>query len=162
MPSAPSGPRDITFQECRDTCTLTSTDNPFFIICLIVLSRNFQLSGGCHHTSYRAENLDPCLALTAFSSGSFFMGHTFCDTGPPFLIAYPKDPWLSLMNAVLLAKEQSLPILTSWVSRVLHKRTSESRPPRCFARALPPGYSNKVICSDILIVFNSRQCTCEE
>jgi hypothetical protein len=57
-------------------------------------------------------NLDlVCLALTAFSSEGSFTCHTYCDTGPPFLRSYPKDPWFSLLNAVLLAKEQSLPIL---------------------------------------------------
>jgi hypothetical protein len=66
-------------------------------------------------TGDKAANLDLCLALTAFSSESSFMCHTCCDTGPPFLMAYPKDPWLSLMNAVHLANEQSLPILTSLI-----------------------------------------------
>jgi hypothetical protein len=56
----------------------------------------------------RAANLDLCLALTAFSSESSFTCHTYCDTGPPFLRSYPKDPWFYLLNAVLLAKEQSL------------------------------------------------------
>jgi hypothetical protein len=55
----------------------------------------------------RAANIDPCLALTDFSSEGSFTGHTYCDTGPPFLRSYPKD----LLNAVLLAKKQSLPIL---------------------------------------------------
>jgi hypothetical protein len=55
----------------------------------------------------RAANLDLCLALTAFSSEGSFT----CHTGPPFLRSYPKDPWFYLLNAVLLAKEQSLPIL---------------------------------------------------
>jgi hypothetical protein len=32
-------------------------------------------------------------------------------TGPQFLRSYPKDPWFSLLNAVLLANDQSLPIL---------------------------------------------------
>jgi hypothetical protein len=32
----------------------------------------------------RAANLDPCLALTAFSSEGCFTCHTYCDTGPPF------------------------------------------------------------------------------
>jgi hypothetical protein len=59
----------------------------------------------------RAANLDLCLALTAFSSDSSFTCHTYCDTGPPFLRSYPKDRWFYLLNAVLLAKEQSLPIL---------------------------------------------------
>jgi hypothetical protein len=58
-----------------------------------------------------AANLDLCLALMAFSSEGSFTCHTYCDTGPPFLRSYPKDPWFSLLNAVLLAKEQSLPIL---------------------------------------------------
>ena len=48
---------------------------------------------------------------TAFSSEGSFTCHTYCDTGPPFLRSYPKDPWFYLLNAVLLAKEQSLPIL---------------------------------------------------
>jgi hypothetical protein len=61
----------------------------------------------------RATNLDLCLALTAFSSERSFTCHTYCDMGPPFLRSYPKDPWFSLLNAVLLAKEQSLPILNS-------------------------------------------------
>jgi hypothetical protein len=59
----------------------------------------------------RAANLDLCLALTAFSSEGSFTCHTYCDTGPPFLRSYPKDAWFYLLNAVLLAKEQSLPIL---------------------------------------------------
>jgi hypothetical protein len=59
----------------------------------------------------RAANLDLCLALTAFSSEGSFTCHTYCDTGPPFLRSYPKTPWFYLLNAVLLAKEQSLPIL---------------------------------------------------
>jgi hypothetical protein len=63
-------------------------------------------------TGDRAANLDLCLALTAFSSeGSFMCCVTYCDMGPPFLRSYPKDPGFSLLNAVLLTKEQSLPIL---------------------------------------------------
>jgi hypothetical protein len=61
-----------------------------------------------------AYYLDLCLALIclmAFTSEGSFMCHTYCDTGPLFLRSYPKDPWFSLLNAVLLAKEQSLPIL---------------------------------------------------
>jgi hypothetical protein len=61
-------------------------------------------------TRDRAENLDLCLALTAFSSEDSFTCHTYCDMGPPFLRSYPKDPWFYLLNAVLLAKEQSPPI----------------------------------------------------
>jgi hypothetical protein len=39
-----------------------------------------------------AANLVLCLALTAFSSEGSFTCHTYCDTGPPFLRSYPKDP----------------------------------------------------------------------
>jgi hypothetical protein len=44
----------------------------------------------------------------AFSSECSFTCHTYCDMEPLFLKLYPKDPWFSLLNAVLLAKEQSL------------------------------------------------------
>jgi hypothetical protein len=54
---------------------------------------------------------DLCLAFTAFSSEGSFTCHTYCDTWPPFLRSYPKDPWFYLLNTVLLAKKQSLPIL---------------------------------------------------
>jgi hypothetical protein len=40
----------------------------------------------------RTANLDLCLALTAFSSEGSFTCHTYCETGPPFLRSYPKDP----------------------------------------------------------------------
>jgi hypothetical protein len=77
-------------------------------VCLFWVARAiFQLS----IAGDRAANLDLCLALTAFSSEGSFTCHTYCDTGPPFLRSYPKDPWFSLLNAVLLAKEQLLPIL---------------------------------------------------
>jgi hypothetical protein len=52
-----------------------------------------------------AANLDLCLALTAFSSVVCFTCHTSCDTGT-LLRSYTKDLWFSLLNAVLLAKEQ--------------------------------------------------------
>jgi hypothetical protein len=58
-----------------------------------------------------AANLVLCLALAAFSSEGSFTCHTYCDTGPPLLRSCRKDPWFSLLNAVLLAKEQPLPIL---------------------------------------------------
>jgi hypothetical protein len=56
-------------------------------------------------------SLDLCLELKAFSSEGSFMCHTYCDTGPPFLRSYPKDPRFYLLNAMLLTNEQSLPIL---------------------------------------------------
>jgi hypothetical protein len=57
-----------------------------------------------------SANLDLCFALTAFSSEGSFTCHTYNYTGLLFLGSYPKDQWFSLLNAVLLAKEQSLPI----------------------------------------------------
>jgi hypothetical protein len=57
-----------------------------------------------------AANLDLCLALTALSSEGSFACHNYCDMGPPFLRSYQKDQF-SLLNAMLLAKEQSLPII---------------------------------------------------
>jgi hypothetical protein len=65
----------------------------------------------------RAANLDLCLALMTFSSESSFTCHTYCNTGPPFLSSFPREPWLFLLSAVQLAKEQSVPILTSYFWR---------------------------------------------
>jgi hypothetical protein len=40
-----------------------------------------------------------------------FTCHTYCDAGPLILRSYLTDPLISLLNAVLLTKELSLPIL---------------------------------------------------
>ena len=82
----------------------------FVVFCPV---ENISLILRRHHCRWRAANLDLCLALMAFSSEGSLACHTCCDTGPPFLRSYPKDPWFSLLNAELLAKEQSLPIFTS-------------------------------------------------
>jgi hypothetical protein len=37
-------------------------------------------------------NLYACLERMAFGSEDSFSCHTCCDTGPPFLRSYPKDP----------------------------------------------------------------------
>jgi hypothetical protein len=79
-------------------------------------------------------------ALTAFSSEGSFTCHTYCDTGPLFLRFYPKDPWFSLLNAMLLAKEQSLPILNVSGLKQPARAGSNSRPPGCKVRALPLDY----------------------
>jgi hypothetical protein len=42
-------------------------------------------------TGDRAANLDPCLALLAFSSEGSFSCHTYCDTGPRFIRSHLKD-----------------------------------------------------------------------
>jgi hypothetical protein len=43
-------------------------------------------------TGDRAANLDLCFVFTAYSSEGSFTCHTYCDTGPPFLRSYLKDP----------------------------------------------------------------------
>jgi hypothetical protein len=83
----------------------------FFIVCLESHEQFFSSLATVTITGDGAANLDLCLALTTFSSERSFTCHTHCDTGPLFLRSYPKDPWFYLLNAVLLAKEQSLPIL---------------------------------------------------
>ena len=81
-------------------------------ICLFWVARAiFQQSGDCHHCRWQGCKFRPMLSTTAYSSEGSLSCHTYCDTGPPFLRSYPKDPWFYLLNAVLLAKEQSLPIL---------------------------------------------------
>jgi hypothetical protein len=86
--------------------------NVCVFVCLFWAARAiFSYLAAVTISSDRAANLDLCLALTAFSSDDSLTCHTYCDTGPPFLTSYSKDPWFSLLNAVIIAKEQSLPIL---------------------------------------------------
>jgi hypothetical protein len=84
-------------------------------VCLFVCFESHEQFFSCLATititGERAANLDLCLALTAFGSEGSFTCHTYCNMGPLFLRSYPKDLRFSLLNAVLLAKEQSLPIL---------------------------------------------------
>jgi hypothetical protein len=61
-------------------------------------------------TGDRAANLTICLPLTAFSSEGSFTCHTHCDTSVVKVIS-ERPVILTSENAVLLAKEQSLPIL---------------------------------------------------
>jgi hypothetical protein len=85
------------------------------IVCLFVCFESheqfFSYLATVTITGDGAANLDLCLALTAFRSEGSFTCNTYCDTGPPFLRSYPKDPWFYHLNALLLAKKQSLPIL---------------------------------------------------
>jgi hypothetical protein len=59
-------------------------------------------------TGERAANLDLCLALTAFSSEGFYVPHLLPHGASVFKVISER---FSLLNAVLLAKEQTLPIL---------------------------------------------------
>jgi hypothetical protein len=90
----------------------------------IVLSRTSNLSaiGRCHH--YRWQSL--CLALTAISSKFFYVPHLLRHRTSDFKSCL-KDPRFSLLSAMLFAKEQLLPILTSWVWRGWHEQGSKSR-----------------------------------
>jgi hypothetical protein len=67
-----------------------------FLVCLFFESHEqfFSYLETVTITGDGAANLDlhVCFALTAFSSEGSFTCHTNCDTGPPFLRSYPKDP----------------------------------------------------------------------
>jgi hypothetical protein len=82
-----------------------SFDNLFvcLLVCFEAHEQFFRYLATVTITGDRAANLDLCLALTAFSSEGSFTNHNYCDTGPPFLRSYPKGPWFSLLNAVILA-----------------------------------------------------------
>jgi hypothetical protein len=66
----------------------------FFVFVFETLEQFFNYLVTISITGERAANLDlkVCLALTSFSSEGSFTCHTYCDTGPPFLRPYPKDP----------------------------------------------------------------------
>jgi hypothetical protein len=49
--------------------------------------------------------------MTFSSKGFFCKCHTYCILRPPLLRSYLKDSYFLILNAVLLAKEQYLPIL---------------------------------------------------
>jgi hypothetical protein len=104
----------------------------FVFVCFESHEQFFSYLATVAITGDRAANLDLCLALTAFSSEGSFTCHTYCDTGPPFLRSYPKDTWFYLLDAVILAKEQSLPILNVLIrfdatSRLLSESTTTRR-----------------------------------
>jgi hypothetical protein len=42
-------------------------------------------------TADGAADLDLCIALMTFCTESYFMWHTFCDTGPRSIQSHPKD-----------------------------------------------------------------------
>jgi hypothetical protein len=62
------------------------------LVCFELHEQFFSYLAAVTITGDRAANLDLCLALTAFSSEGSFTCHTYCNTGPPFLRSYPKDP----------------------------------------------------------------------
>jgi hypothetical protein len=88
--------------------------------CFELHEQFFSYLGAVTITGDRAVNLDLWLAIWAFSSEGSFTCQT--DSGPPFLRSYSKDLWFLLLNAVLLAKKQLLPIFNilglTWPARV--------------------------------------------
>jgi hypothetical protein len=79
----------------------------FFLIFFLSLE-SFSLIWRCHQMLH-------WLLLSMRSTEDSFTYHNICDKGPPFLRLYPKYQWFLLLNAEGLAKEQSLPILMSFV-----------------------------------------------
>jgi hypothetical protein len=73
-----------------DKCS--SKNNLFCFVCFESHEQFFSYLATVTITGDRAANLDLCLALTAFSSEGSFTCNTYCDTGPPFLRSYTKDP----------------------------------------------------------------------
>jgi hypothetical protein len=104
----------LYWEQCIICFTICNIYKLNYFVCLFCFESHeqfFSYLATVTITGNRAANLDLCLALAAFSSEGSIKCHTYCDMGPPFLRSYPKDPWFSLLNAVLLTKEQSLPFL---------------------------------------------------
>jgi hypothetical protein len=79
-------------------------------------------------TDDRTANLDLCLDLQLLAE--------------KVLLRASPNATRDLRFAMFLANEQSLPIITSFVSRGRHEWSSNSRPPGCYTRALSQGNHN--------------------
>jgi hypothetical protein len=65
----------------------------------------FQLSGSCHNLPLTGLRIyKPAKHLYSFSNDGSFTCHTYCDTGPPSLRSYPKEPWFSILNTVFFVE----------------------------------------------------------
>jgi hypothetical protein len=96
------------------TVTIAGDRAANLYLCLAFTASSSEGFFMCHsycNTGPLSANLDLCSVFTAFSSKGSFKCHTYCNMGPPFLRSYPKDSWFYLLNAVFMAKEQSLSIL---------------------------------------------------
>jgi hypothetical protein len=82
--------------------------------CLFWVARaSLQLSGDCHQYRWQGCKYRPTCMLSTYGFlqwGLSYVPHLLWH-GTSILRSYPTDPWFSLLNAVHLAKEQSLPIL---------------------------------------------------
>jgi hypothetical protein len=90
---------DLRGARCETYCAHFSSemaDHRDFFVCLFICFESheqfFSYLGTVTIAGDRPANLDLHLALTAFSSVGSFTCYTSCDTGPPFLKSYPKDP----------------------------------------------------------------------
>jgi hypothetical protein len=123
----------VRFPLCGTAILPSNTDSPIIetnlFDCFESHEQFFNYQATVTITCDRASNLNLRLALAALSSEGSFTCHTYCDTGPLFVRSHPNDPLFSLLNVVLLAKEQSLPILN--VLGLTQERGSNSRPPGC-------------------------------
>ena len=63
----------------------------FVCMVFIVLLEKFSLISRRHHCRWRATNFDPW----SLSSEGSLTCHTYCDTGLPFMMVIPEDPWYS-------------------------------------------------------------------
>jgi hypothetical protein len=75
----------------------------FLFLCFKSHEQFFSYLATATITGDRAANLDLCLALTAFSTRVLLRATPTATQDLPFLRSYPKDPWFSLLNAVLWA-----------------------------------------------------------
>jgi hypothetical protein len=98
----------------RDTLWFVIFPRRYLFVCFALHEQFFSYLASVTITGDRTANLDLCLALTVFSIEGSFTCHTYCDTGPLFLRSYPKDPWFSLLDTVLLAKKQ----ITTYFNRL--------------------------------------------
>jgi hypothetical protein len=83
--------RGYMYLQCEEIPTLNELDGGVFV-CFESHEQFFSYLVTVTITGDRAANLDLCLALTAFSSEGSFTCLNYCDTEPPFLSSYPKDP----------------------------------------------------------------------
>jgi hypothetical protein len=83
-------------------------------VCLQPYKQFFSYLAAVTITGDRAENVDLCLALMAFSSEGSFTCHTCCDTVPLLIRSHPKDPQprptVGFDPATLGSSDVSLPL----------------------------------------------------
>ena len=95
------------------------------IYCLFVYSlpeQFFSYPAAVAITGDGAANLDLCLALMAFSSEGSFSCHTYCDTGPRFMLSHPKGRHPRPTVGFELGTQGSSDLCASALTTALHRR----------------------------------------